>query len=90
MNKEPMYRLKKHLEEKYGNDFDIELYYGDIKADKREEIRSNMEKSKRKILIGTYGSISVGVSILNLFLEIISPIMNFVSPPSIIETCLNI
>ena len=63
MNKEPMYRLKKHLEEKYGNEFDIELYYGDIKADKREEIRSNMEKSKRKILIGTYGSISVGVSI---------------------------
>ena len=63
MNKEPMYRLKKHLEEKYGEDFDVELYFGDIKAEKREEIRSSMEKSKRKILIGTYGSISVGVSI---------------------------
>lgn len=65
-NKEPMYVIEKYLNKKYGDSFSVQLYHGDVKADKREEIREGMENSKRSIIIGTYGSISTGVSIKRL------------------------
>ena len=64
--KEPMFKVEKYIREKYKDEFDIKLYHGEIKADERESIRGEVENSKKCIIIGTYGSISTGVSIKRL------------------------
>lgn len=65
-NKEPMFEVAKYLKAKYGNEFEVKLYHGGVKAQQREDIRSELEVTKKCILLGTYGSISTGVSINRL------------------------
>ena len=65
-NKEPLFEVEKYLRDKYGDEFEIKLYHGDVKATNREIIREEMEVTKKCILLGTYGSLSTGVSIKRL------------------------
>jgi type I site-specific restriction endonuclease len=57
--------IKSYLEKTYPNK-EIQEIYGEIDADKREEIRLGMEDSKGVILLGTYATMGVGINIKRL------------------------
>lgn len=57
--------IKSYLEKIYPNK-KIQEIYGEIDADKREQIRIGMENSKGVILLGTYATMGIGINIKRL------------------------
>lgn len=57
--------IKKYLQEKYPNR-EIQEIYGEVDADKREEIRLDLENKEGVIIIGTFSTMSTGINLKKL------------------------
>lgn len=57
------------LKDKYNDTIDLYYIDGEIKNKERNEIKSNMDKvdGKQKILVASFGTLSTGVSIKNIY-----------------------
>lgn len=56
-------KVKKHLEEKFGDKMKICEINGKTDPEKREKLRKEMDEKRNVILVATYGTMSTGVNI---------------------------